>query len=173
MTSFGLVSLLLNVIPLVAILPILLYIGVVITTQAFTAVDSKYAPAVVVAIIPWLADWTRNAVDIALGSAGTSASTVGFTVLATAGLEYAGLSALGGGAIVVGMLLGSLVVHVIDKRFIPAAVTALIGSILTFFGLIHSTAGALNANQDMAIGYALVALVFTGYHFWNKRRIME
>ena len=48
----GLTALLLNLIPLVAILPILLYIGLVIGAQAFQASPAKHAPAVVLAIIP-------------------------------------------------------------------------------------------------------------------------
>ena len=48
----GLIALLLKVIPLVAILPILLYIGLVIGAQAFQASPAKHAPAVVLAIIP-------------------------------------------------------------------------------------------------------------------------
>ena len=51
----GLTALLLAVVPLVAILPILLYIGLVIGAQAFQATPAKHAPAVVLAIIPNIA----------------------------------------------------------------------------------------------------------------------
>ena len=68
----GLTALLLAVIPLVAILPILLYIGLVIGAQAFQASPPKHAPAVVLAIIPNIAEWAQDAVDGALGAAGTS-----------------------------------------------------------------------------------------------------
>ena len=114
LTVFGIISLLLNIVPVVAILPILLYIGIVITTQAFTSVDHKYAPAVVLAIVPWLADWTKNAVDIAIGEAGTSASEIGFDALNIAGLDYIGMMNLGAGSIIVGILLGSITVFVIE-----------------------------------------------------------
>ncbi len=169
MTWLGVVSLLLNLIPLVAILPILLYIGIIITTQAMTSVDKKYIPAVVVAIIPWLADWTRNGIDIALGAAGTNAGTVGFAELTAAGIEYGGMSALGSGAIIVGMLLGSIVVFVIDREFTKAAVAAFLGGVLSFFGLIHGSSIAVNANQNMAISYVLIAILFIGYQFWHQR----
>ena len=48
----GLTALLLAVIPLVAILPILLYIGLVIGAQAFQATPARHAPAIVLAILP-------------------------------------------------------------------------------------------------------------------------
>lgn len=168
-TMLGLISLLLTIIPVVAILPILLYIGIVITTQAFTSVPQKYAPAVILAIVPWLADWTKNAVDIALGEAGTDAASLGFATLATAGLDYEGMLFLGAGSIIVGMILGSLAVFIIDQKFLYAMITALIGAFLTFFGIIHATQLALNANGEMVIGYGLVALILGGYHLHAKK----
>src|SRR5205085_12478315 len=72
----GLTALLLAVVPLVAILPILLYIGLVITAQAFQAVPARHAPAVVLALIPNIASWGQSLVDGALGAAGKKASDV-------------------------------------------------------------------------------------------------
>ncbi len=67
----GLTALLLAVVPLVAILPILLYIGLVIGAQAFQASPKEHAPAVVLAIIPNVAAWGHLQVDSALNAAGT------------------------------------------------------------------------------------------------------
>src|ERR1700719_3969068 len=55
----GLTALLLAIIPLVAILPILLYIGLVIGAQAFQASPPQHAPAIVLAILPNVADFGR------------------------------------------------------------------------------------------------------------------
>src|ERR1700751_4562838 len=52
----GLAALLLAVIPLVAILPILLYIGLVIGAQAFQTSPARHAPAIVLAILPNIAE---------------------------------------------------------------------------------------------------------------------
>jgi len=160
---FGLIGILLNVIPIAAILPILLYIGIVITTQAFTSVDAKYAPAVVMAIIPWLADWTRNAVDISLGEASTNAGAIGYEALANAGLDYFGMMQLGAGSIVVGILLGTITVYVIDHRLTSAGVTAFIAAGLSFFGIIHGGALSINANVPMTLGYVFMAIIFIGF----------
>jgi len=165
LTIFGMISVLLNIIPVVAILPILLYIGVVITTQAFTSVSHKYAPAVVLAIIPWLADWTKNAVDIALGAAATNAGNVGFDNLTSAGLNYFGMMNLGAGSIIVGMILGSIAVFIIDHKFVHATITSLTAAVLTFFGIIHSGVVGFNSNFDMTLGYLLVTVIFAGYAF--------
>lgn len=170
LTVFGIISLLLNIVPVVAILPILLYIGIVITTQAFTSVDHKYAPAVVLAIVPWLADWTKNAVDIAIGEAGTSAPEIGFDALNIAGLDYIGMMNLGAGSIIVGILLGSITVFVIDHKYHYAGLTALIAATLSFFGIIHAATLQINANFQMTLGYIFMAFIFYGYYIIENRK---
>ena len=46
----GVISLLLNLVPVVAILPILLYIGMLVGAQAFQATPASHAPAIVLAL---------------------------------------------------------------------------------------------------------------------------
>src|SRR6201999_1919970 len=87
----GLTAMLLAVIPLVAILPILLYIGLVIGAQAFQAVPARHAPAVVLALLPNIARWAQVQVDNSLGAAATSATAVGFDKLAANGVVYHGM----------------------------------------------------------------------------------
>lgn len=169
MSIFGMISVLLNVIPVEAVLPILLYIGLVITTQAFTSVPARYAPAVVLAIVPWLADWTRNAVDTALSAAGTNASEVGTSAIEAAGLQYEGMALLGAGSILVGIVLATVAAFVVDRRFLGAAVASVLGACATFFGIIHSQGLTLNANPGIAAGYTGMALVFVFFHFTARR----
>src|SRR6202167_4483627 len=71
---FGVISLMIALIPVVAILPILVYIGMLIGAQAFQETPRRHAPAIVLAVLPNLAAWTKNQIDGALGAAGTSAS---------------------------------------------------------------------------------------------------
>src|SRR6266850_598236 len=52
--------------------PPALYIGLVIGAQAFQATPANHAPAVVLAIIPNIAEWAKTQVDGALAAAGTS-----------------------------------------------------------------------------------------------------
>lgn len=170
LTVLGLFSVLLNIIPVVAILPILLYIGIVITTQAFTSVKHKYAPAVVLAIIPALADWTKNAVDIAIGTLNSSAGDIGYNVLEVAGLNYYGMMGLGAGSIIVGIILGSIAVYVIDHKFMYATIVALIAALLSFFGIVHGVTVGINMNQGMTIGYVFMALIFLGYYIYYKKK---
>jgi adenine/guanine/hypoxanthine permease len=153
----GLMALLLALIPIEAIFGILIYIGMVVTAQAFRATPATHAPAVAIAIIPWIADWGRTQVDNALGAAGVSASEVGTEVLQAGGVYYAGMQILGSSAILVGLILAAITVFIVDHRFMFAAGYALFASVSSFFGLIHSTEFGFNQASGPAVGYLLLA----------------
>jgi adenine/guanine/hypoxanthine permease len=158
----GLTALLIAIIPLAAILPILLYIGLVIGAQAFQVTPVNHAPAVVLAIIPNLAEWAKTQIDAALDAAGTSVGAVGIDKLASTGVLYRGLEALGGGSVLAGMLLGAIAAFIIDRRLIAAAGTAVLGAALAFIGLIHAHQLTWAASPLVALGYLIFALVCLG-----------
>jgi adenine/guanine/hypoxanthine permease len=155
----GLTALLLKVIPLVAILPILLYIGLVIGAQAFQASPAKHAPAVVLAIIPNIAEWAKINIDGALNAAGTSAAQVGMEKLAGTGVIYNGLALLGSGSVLAGMVLGAMAAFIIERQLTHAAVTAFVGAALSYIGLIHGAQLGWAASPAVALGYALFGVV--------------
>jgi AGZA family xanthine/uracil permease-like MFS transporter len=158
----GLVALLLAVVPLVSILPILLYIGLVIGAQAFEATPARHAPAVILALLPNVAEWAHSQVDGALAAAGTSADQVGFGALAAHGVVYQGMRLFGGGATLAGMVLGSIAAFIIDRRFDRAAMYSLIGAVLAFFGFINGTALGFANSAPVALGYLLIGLMCVG-----------
>jgi AGZA family xanthine/uracil permease-like MFS transporter len=155
---FGIISLMLAVIPVVAISPILLYIGMLIGAQAFQTTPKAHAPAIALALTPHLAAWSKTLMDGALGMGGTSAATIGFDKLANVGVLYQGLQTLGGGAILTGLVLAAIGAYVIDKKFVNAAAFALAGAVLTFFGFMHGEAVGLAVTPTVAIAYAIVAV---------------
>jgi len=151
----GLTALLLAVIPLVAILPILLYIGLVIGAQAFQATPAKHAPAVVLAIIPNIAEWAKTQIDGALAAAGTSVAQLGEAKLAATGVLYRGLESLGGGSVLAGLILGAIAAFIIEGRLRTAAVWAFAGAVLAFVGLIHGAQLGWAVSPLVALGYAM------------------
>ena len=154
---FGIISVLLAFIPVVAISPILLYIGMLIGAQAYQTTPLKHAPAVVLALTPHLAAWGKTLLDGALGAAGTSAAAIGMEKLGGVGVLYHGLEVLGGGSILVGLVLGAIGAFVIDRRFSEAAAFALAGAVLTFFGFMHGEAIGIAVTPTVAAAYAIVA----------------
>ncbi len=151
----GLTALLLALIPLVAILPILLYIGLVIGAQAFQASPAKHAPAVILALIPNIAEWAKTQIDGALGAAGTNAAALGMDKLAGFGVLYKGLESVGGGSVLAGMVLGAMAVYVIDNKMRHAAGWAFAGAALAYIGLIHGAQLGWAVSPLVAVGYVM------------------
>ncbi|WP_018260828.1 xanthine/uracil/vitamin C permease [Methylobacterium sp. WSM2598] len=153
----NLISLLSSLVPVVAIAPILLYIGMLIGAQAFQETPHDHAPAIVLAFAPHLAAWGKTLIDGALGAAGTSAAAVGLDTLAQAGVLYGGLEVLGEGSILGGLILGAVAVFIIERDFRRAAGFALAGAVLTFFGFMHGPAVGIAVKPALAAAYLMVA----------------
>jgi AGZA family xanthine/uracil permease-like MFS transporter len=159
---FGIIAVLLALIPVVAISPILLYIGMLIGAQAFQTTPIKHAPAIVLALTPHLAAWAKLLIDNSLAAAGTNAAAVGLDKLGQVGVLYHGLEVMGGGSILTGLILGAIGVFVIEKRFVEAAAFALAGAILTFFGFMHGESVGFAVTPTVAITYVIVAAFLFG-----------
>lgn len=158
---FGLTYFINTLVPLEAGMAIVLWIGVIITAQAFQATPPAHAPAVAVGLFPAIAGWGALILTQTLGAAGNALSdpSLGARVLADprafamAGLDLHGLVALSQGFMLTCMVWSAMSAHLIDRKFRVAAVWALIGALLAFFGFVH--AGSLTpAGATYDIGFA-------------------
>ena len=66
---FGIISVMMALIPVVAISPILLYIGMLIGAQAFQENPRSHAPAIILALTPHIAAWGKLQIDNSLAAA--------------------------------------------------------------------------------------------------------
>ncbi len=164
----GLVGTFLAIFPMQALVPVLLYIGMVIGAQAFNVNAKRYAPAIIVAMLPSIAEWATGLVDNALASASTNAQTVGIDALINNGVIYDGLKLFGQGSVLVGVILGAITAFVIDRRMYAAAATALIAAALSFVGLINAYEVAWNASPQITWGYLFFAAILA-YFGWAGR----
>ncbi len=133
----GYLSNLVELIPLCVLAPILIFIAIHITMQAFEATPQKYFAAVVMAFFPAVA----RMVAIKLGDPSIVAPDHFAQLYANAdgGLPtMAVIFILGNGFIITSMVWASFVVALIDHRPRKAAAILLAGAALTFFGIIHS-----------------------------------
>ena len=147
----------LNLVPVVAISPILLYIGMLIGAQAFQTTPLTHAPAIVVALLPNVAAWAKTMIDGALNAAGVQMTPELIGNMAMGGVLYDGLALLGSGAILVGLVLGAICAFLIDRKFEMASAFALVGAVLTFFGFMHSEHLGINSAPMVSLAYVLVA----------------
>jgi AGZA family xanthine/uracil permease-like MFS transporter len=153
----GIISVMMAFIPVVAISPILLYIGMLIGAQSFQETPRSHAPAIILSLMPNLAAWGKLQIDNALSAAGTSAAAVGLDKLGATGIVYHGLEVLGGGAILGGLILGAVGALVIDRKFAQASGFALAGAVLTFFGFMHGEAIGIGMSPTVAFAYLMVS----------------
>jgi AGZA family xanthine/uracil permease-like MFS transporter len=160
---FGTISLISAIIPTIAILPILLYIGMLIGSQAFQETPKRHAPAIVLAIVPSIAGWGLTIINSSLAAAGIFAvsSELAGNMLSN-GVFYHGLQILGGGSTLGGLILGATAVCIIDRTFMKAAGFALAGGILTFFGLMHGEHIGVGMSPTVAASYLLVSGILLG-----------
>ncbi len=157
---FGTISVMSALIPTIAILPILLYIGMLIGSQAFQETPKRHAPAIILAIIPSIANWGLNMIDNALAAANISTvSDQLATSMLDQGIYYRGLQILGGGSTLGGLILGAATVCIIDRQMVKAAGFTLAGAVLTFFGLMHGSGVGIGKSPLVTTGYLLVSLL--------------
>lgn len=155
---FGIASVMLAAIPLVAILPILLYIGMLIGSQAFQETPRSHSPAIILAIVPHIAHWASGQIKSALTAAGAGPMTPELSArLASEGVLLQGLETLGGGAVLTGIILAATTVFIIERQFWRASAFAAVGAGLTFFGFMHSERIGFAQSPTVAIGYLMIA----------------
>ena len=159
---FGIVGQVLRFIPLEVTLGILLWIGLVITAQAFQSSPQPHALAVAAGLIPALAAWLLVQIEISLRVAGTDlASTVDRFA---PNLHVRGVIALSQGFLLTSILYAAVMAFVIDRKFKQAAAWLAGAAFCSAVGLIHayqlSPSGVENhfAWFTAAPGFALVYL---------------
>lgn len=157
------------VIPVDAGLAIVIYIGIVITAQAFQATPSRHAPAVVLGLFPSLAGFTTLMVSQSLmvGGFGPQQPITEETIgkFHAGGTWIEGAFALDQGFVLTSMVLAALTVAIIDRQFWLGTLWALAGSAFSAIGLIHSYYVDGNTTRlamgtpawEWALGYAVMA----------------
>lgn len=133
-------------IPAEAGIAIILWIGIIITAQAFEATERRHLVAVVVGLFPGLAAWTMLVVKTALGAAGVGNGAANGPVLDAAlvrtahaaGAFLGGGFALEQGFLYSAMIWAAMVVCIVDRQWRRAAVWSGAGAVLSLLGLMHA-----------------------------------
>ena len=132
----GLVPAVLHVVPLEVVAFVLVWFGLEMVSQAFQGVPASHSVAVALGLVPMLAEWVTQIVDLTARKAGTDL----MSVAPRFGGELAiyGMIALGQGALLVSMIWAAALVWVIERRFLRAAAWMLVAALLSCFGVIHA-----------------------------------
>jgi len=182
---FGYIPLLAQVLPKAAIIPILLFVAVDIVEQSYHATPKKHAMAVTFAMFPNIAQLVMILVGQAnfklSGAAANPAQVIADTKLPPDFVGTIGVFVmLAHGFILTGMLWGSAIAFLMDRRAGAAASTWLACAGLTLFGVIHSAdpdggvylpwSAPSSLPLEWAVGYALMAATFYGLSFTQGYR---
>jgi AGZA family xanthine/uracil permease-like MFS transporter len=159
-------------VPVDAGMAIVLWIGIVITAQAFQATPPAHAPAVVMGLLPGVAAWGVFLAKSGLKVAGLGSKAKPFTeklipAFQNMDIYISGGFALEQGFIFTSVILAAVTVAVIERHFIRAAAWCGVAAALSLTGLIHSyrftpgdTAILLKPAGPWALGYAAMGVCF-------------
>jgi adenine/guanine/hypoxanthine permease len=168
---FGLGALLLAVIPMAAIAPILIYIGIVTCNQVVRETPKIEIPVIFICFFPWIANWALTLVNNVLAVAGSSAGKLGAAALAKKGVYMTGLQALGNGAPLASLLWGCIAIFAITNKPLRGAIAALVAATITYLGFIHVHTVGIGqaAAMPLVFGYLAIAAVFGVKHVMDQR----
>jgi AGZA family xanthine/uracil permease-like MFS transporter len=133
----GYLANLIELVPLAALAPVLIFLALNITVQAFSAVPLRHAPAVAISFFPSIARLlTIELSDSKFMSPQRLAQLMQAPEYGLPALSV--IVALGNGFIVTATIWAAFVVEMTDNRLRSAAAYLAAGGILCLFGIIHS-----------------------------------
>ncbi|QDU63154.1 hypothetical protein Pan216_40290 [Planctomycetes bacterium Pan216] len=185
----GTVALVQSIVPMEAAVAIVLWIGIVITAQAFQSTPYNHAPAVALGLFPAIAAWGATVTYGAFMSAGGKTLQEFLTASPTGELNgylLQGLLVTERGYIFTCMIIAAISACLVDRAFRQAAIWSVIAAVLTLTGMMHAyqlsgnvidylllgtsaADGALTYRAyDVAIGYVTMAIIFFWFSATNK-----
>ncbi|BAW97805.1 hypothetical protein NIES970_27660 (plasmid) [[Synechococcus] sp. NIES-970] len=180
----GTIGLLNYFIPVDSSMAIVLWVGIVIVTQSFTATPLHHAPAVVMGLLPGIAAWGALIAKNTLRAAGLGNPDAPFSEALIPGFEASdtfitGAFALEQGLILSAMILAAMTVHIIEQEFGKAALWTLGAAVLSWLGLMHAyrwTPGdtvlqiGWGAGSAWAAGYLLLTILLVYVQWTHKKQ---
>jgi AGZA family xanthine/uracil permease-like MFS transporter len=119
------------------IYPILVFIGIEITSQSYHATPPRHYPAVALACVPAMAALVINFADGLLAALAKHGE--GLEDLSPAlGAQLQAIRSLSAGFIVTSLLWSAALANIIDRRLGSAAVYLVVAGLCALFGIIHS-----------------------------------
>lgn len=173
--TFGYISMIIDIIPVAAICPILIFIGLEIITQAYHTCPKRHTPAISFAFLPIIAYLVLIQIDGVLSDIHHAPSDLSRNFFQS----YEAIKVLAHGFILTALLWGAIIALVIDQKMKAAASYLFVTAALTLFGLIHSVAphGEIylpwtltsHLPHHIALAYLLLALFLLLLNYVNRK----
>ncbi|HOW81083.1 MAG TPA: NCS2 family permease [Spirochaetota bacterium] len=169
----GLMGVIVAAVPLEAGYPILLWIGLVITAQAFQTTPVKHAPAVALGLMPAIAAWGLSLLRQFVNREGGLGAAEVNAAIAGALPHIKGILVFSEGSLFSAMFLTAVGVYLIEKDFLRAFAWTIPLVVFSFFGLIHSSEIGFGMAGMVPLGYMFFALVMILLYFFNKHKTQQ
>jgi len=184
-------------VPVEAGIAIIVWVGLVITVQAFEVTPQRHWPAIIMGIVPVLVSWATFSIKNGIRIAGTAPE---FSAPLVARFRAAGTFIDGGfaleqGAFFAALVLSAATVFIIERRLVVAAGWMAAAAALSLLGLMHSwrfagadtisslplldrltgapAVGDLFPAAAFAAGYAALALVLCTARWFTEPALKE
>ena len=179
---FGLIKVIVDFVPTAALAPILIFIALELTSQAFRDSDNNFRTALTFALFPCI----MRALALKGNYSDNFESLVSRLMAEANGHRFLSenlvIPALGNGFVLTSMLWGAFLAFFIERRLRRAAIVLFILALCSFVGLIHSVSPAgfmywpFNLPNDIekaipfqfAAGYFLAGLLVLALSFSNS-----
>lgn len=132
--ALGYIAFLAGLVPEAVVAPILIFIGIEITAQAFAATPTAHYPAVALAFLPVIANLVLIQMQGLMGNLGVQSSAFRGDFAGT----YHALLLLGNGFIITALLWSGALAFILDGRLRHAALLTGASAVAALIGLIHS-----------------------------------
>jgi AGZA family xanthine/uracil permease-like MFS transporter len=168
----GSLSVVAHAVPIEAGMAILIWIGIAMGTQAFTAVPPRHIPAVIVGIFPAIAAYCALVARNVLGGAGVGTAANPYRqelldrIVQTRNFYVEGVFALDQGYFFACLIFAAATVAIIEQQFRRAALWFFAGAVMASLGLMHSfkfatgdIVGVLEPGWKWVVGYLAMAAI--------------
>ena len=160
-----------------------LWCSVIMVSQAFKDCKVKHYAAIAISMIPPVADYLYTQITGSVGLADIwteelASGVMGYQqdvsqYLIDHGVMWRGVAEVKSGAIIIGIVLGTITVFIIDRRLDKVAITTLSAGVLALLGFIHSASLGFYPNSPFVYGYLIFAAIAFILHLGRGKWLNE
>ena len=142
---FGILALIQSIVNQPTIGPIVFYVGLQVNEEALNFMPNRQYSAYIIGLFPSIFDWLVNV----SARSPLIDDTFSYDISSAGSPAWMGILNWKNGSLLVSLLWTSMLVNVIDRQWISAAIWAVISSLFAVFGIIHSFSAGFS-NFDSA-----------------------
>ncbi|VEU39659.1 unnamed protein product [Pseudo-nitzschia multistriata] len=141
---FGILALIQSIVNQPTIGPIVFFVGLQVNEEALNFMPSRQYAAYIIGLFPSVYDWLVNV----SARSPLIDDTFSYDISSVQSPTWMGVLNWKNGSLLVSLLWTSILVNVIDRQWVSAAIWSVIASLFAVFGIIHSfSAGFSNFNS--------------------------